>query len=87
MLFENDDVVSQNIINSLMVKELEKQYGMKAVKAYKYCNTSYGTFSIEVKLVEISEEKNRFWQKSKESKLDKSLLQRKNYKLRRYLSL
>ena len=57
MLFENDDVVSQNIINSLMVKELEKQYGMKAVKAYKYCNTSYGTFSIEVKLVEISEEK------------------------------
>ena len=57
MLFENDDVKIYNVIGSELVRGLEKQYKMKAVKAYKYCNTSYGTSSIEVKLVEISEEK------------------------------
>ena len=57
MLFENNDVVIQNVINTVLVKELEKEYNMKAVKAFKYSNLSYGVFSIYVKLVEISEEK------------------------------
>lgn len=57
MLFENNDVRSQNVINTVLVKELENEYGMKAVKAFKYSNITYGTFSIEVKLVEVSTER------------------------------
>lgn len=57
MLFENDDVKIYNIMESTMVKELEKQYGMKAVKAFKYCNTTYGVNSISIELTEITDKK------------------------------
>lgn len=40
MLFENNDVKIYNIINSVLVKEVEKQYKMKARRAFKYYNTT-----------------------------------------------
>ena len=57
MLFENDDVVIQNILGTELVKGLEKEYGMKARRAFKYYNSTYGVSSIEIELTEMSEER------------------------------
>lgn len=57
MLFENDDVKIYNIMESAMVKELEKEYKMKARRAFKYYNSTYGVSSIEIELTEISTER------------------------------
>lgn len=57
MLFENDDVVIQNILGTELVKGLEKEYGMKARRAFKYYNSTYGVNSIEIELTEISTER------------------------------